>query len=136
MYKFHPDGTLPQNGEVFVFGSNMAGIHGAGAARIAEQQFGAIRHIGVGYMASAIFDNCHSFAIPTKDRGIRTLPLTVIKQNIEDFCIWAKKNPNYEFFITRIGCGLAGYSNEDIAPLFKGAPANCSFPEQWKPWLS
>lgn len=126
--KFHKDGTLPENGEIFVFGSNEAGIHGAGAALVAKQRFGARQGNGVGR-------NGQSFAIPTKDKRINTLPLITVSFNIGNFINYALENPYTEFFVTRVGCGLAGFSDADIAPIFKDAPNNCSFAEEWKPYL-
>lgn len=113
---------------VFVFGSNEAGIHGAGAARIAERQHGAVYGIGYGHYGN-------SFAIPTKDRKIRTLPLTAIETYVDYFIQYAKLHSELEFKITCIGCGLAGYEHGDIAPMFLKAPSNCSFDEAWMPWL-
>ena len=126
--KFHIDGTLPTHGEIFVFGSNLAGAHGEGAARVAQEKFGASRGAGCGWHGN-------SFAIPTKDRGIQTLPLNEIRQYIDYFLGWAEGEPNRQFFVTRIGCGLAGYTDQDIAPMFKGAPDNCSFANEWRPHL-
>jgi hypothetical protein len=80
-----------------------------------------------------------SYAIPTKGRGIQSMALTVIRLYVNQFIQYAWQN-NYgycyrTFFVTSIGCGLAGYKPEDIAPMFKGAPLNCSFPDVWKPYL-
>jgi len=122
--KFHKDGTLPQNGEVFVFGSNLAGIHGAGAAKVAKQKFGAIQGVGTGL-------NGQSFAIPTKSVKIETLPLAIIYLYVCDFIDATHANPHLSWFVTRVGCGLAGYKNSDIAGMFKEA-TNCSFAEEWR----
>lgn len=111
--------------EVFVFGSNLAGIHGAGAARDACQKFGAIRGKGVGHYGE-------SYAIPTKDFRIETLPLWSIKQFVDDFLAYARRNPQLTFLLTPIGCGLAGYSPSDIAPMFKDAPPNVILPQEFK----
>lgn len=127
--RFHKDGTIPTNDEVFVFGSNLAGIHGAGAAKIATVRFGAVYGIGKGWQGN-------SYAIPTKDVALRKLPLHTIQADIENF-VRLTNDPfilNYGYFVTRIGCGLANYKNEQIAPLFKGA-RKCSFAEEWKPYL-
>jgi len=133
---YHRDGTLPQCGEIFVFGSNLAGRHGAGSAKVAAERFGAIYGIGRGRMGQ-------SYAIPTKDgrngqnlaSPQAVLPLSVIHDEVARFIEYAKANPHETFFIVRIGCQLAGYSDKDIAPMFKEAPENCSFPEEWRPWL-
>jgi hypothetical protein len=131
--KFHKDGTLPQNGEIWVFGSNLAGIHGAGAAKIAASKYGAQFGQGSGYMNT---DGRGSYAIPTKDYNIRTLPLSEIELYCERFKIFAN-DPfvlNRGYFVTRVGCGLAGYKDEHIAPMFKGT-FNCSFAEEWKEYI-
>lgn len=111
--------------KVFVFGSNLAGIHGAGAARTAHKHHGAIWHQGFGHHGN-------SFAIPTKDNTIHTLPLDRVKGYVEMFIAYAKANPELKFQVTRIGCGLAGYRDEQIAPLFFNAPVNCEFDLAWE----
>jgi hypothetical protein len=98
--------------EVFVFGANIAGIHGAGAALLAVRQFGAIQGQGVGLQG-------RSYAIPTKDHEIKTLPLNTIQGYVNEFCSFARRTPDLKFFMTKIGAGLAGYTVEDIAPLFR-----------------
>lgn len=132
MYKFHKDGTLPKNGEVFVFGSNLAGIHGAGAAKIAKENFGAIWNVGIGLHGRY----GRSYAIPTKNENFKVLDLFMIEAMIKDFIIVTKVNlhDNTQWFVTRVGCGLAGYKDEQIAPMFKGA-RNCSFAEEWRQYL-
>lgn len=110
---------------VFVFGSNLAGIHGAGAALYARNNHGAIYGQGIGLQGN-------SYGIPTKDRNIKTLPLNVIEKHVNDFITFAKANYEMTFQITKIGCGLAGYKSSDIAPMFKDAPTNCYLPEEWK----
>lgn len=88
--------------QVFVFGSNEAGIHGAGAAKLALEKFGAVRGQGLGHFGQ-------SFTIPTKDMKIITLPLSEIKKYVDIFLMYAELQPEYEFLLTRIGCGLVGY---------------------------
>jgi hypothetical protein len=114
--------------EIFVFGSNEAGRHGKGAALFARQNHGAVYGQGVGRTGNA-------YAIPTKDLNIRTLPLLRIEQYVLDFIEYAYDHPELTFNVTRIGCGLAGYRDEDIAPLFKGAPDNCNLPDEWKEYV-
>lgn len=126
--KFHKDGTVPKGDEIFVFGSNLAGIHGAGAALEAKLNYGAKLGIGRGIIGK-------SYAIPTKDFKIQTLPLPDIKGYVSDFIAFAKVADNREFWLTSVGCGLAGYSPKEIAPLFKDAPDNCNFPDTWKKYL-
>lgn len=125
--KFHKDGTLPRDNEVFVFGSNLAGVHGAGAAKQATK-YGARYGQGVGAAG-------RSFAIPTKDNELNTLKLDHIKLYIDRFVKITHEYPLVNFFITRVGCDLAGYKDSDIAPLFKECNTNCSFTEQWKVYL-
>jgi len=110
---------------VFVFGSNLAGRHGKGAALYAKIHKGAIYGQGIGRQGD-------SYAIPTKDEKLHTLPVDRIKQHVDDFISYAKLNPEIDFEVTRIGCGLAGYSDRDIAHLFKDAPENCFLPEGWR----
>lgn len=113
---------------VFVFGSNMAGRHGKGAAAIARMQYGAIYGVGEGIQGS-------SYAIPTKDEWMRVLLLSRVKGNVDRFINYAAKNPKVVFKVTAIGTGLAGYSHDDIGPLFYFAPLNCILPARWKPYL-
>jgi hypothetical protein len=113
---------------IFVFGSNLAGRHGKGAALYARQHHGAIYGQGAGPQGN-------SYAIPTKDERIRTLPLETIKTYVEDFLFYAENSPDLKFEVTRIGCGLAGYKDWQIAPMFRKAPQNCYLPEEWKEYL-
>ena len=125
--KFTPDKiTKLKKNQVFVFGSNEAGFHGAGAAKLAEEKFGAIMGVGYGLQGQ-------SFAIPTKDTFIRTLPLDKIEFYIYSFLTEAMEYPDTEFLVTKIGCGLAGYSEDEIANLFKGKfiPENVTLPESF-----
>jgi hypothetical protein len=101
--------------EIFVFGSNEAGIHGAGAALQAMQDFGAKFSVGFGPQGQ-------TFAIPTKDWTIKTLPVKFIKPYVDSFLSYTQTRPDLTFLVTEIGCGLAGYTPEDIAPLFKMIP--------------
>ena len=113
---------------IFVFGSNEAGRHGAGAAHDALMHYGAIYGRGVGLQGK-------SYGIPTKDRKIKTLPLYSINEHVEEFLHFARMHPNMQFKVTRIGCGLAGYKDADIAPMFSDAPSTCFFDEAWKLYL-
>ena len=99
--------------EIFVFGSNESGIHGAGAAK-AALVFGAQIGVGFGHKGQ-------TFAIPTKDWRIIKLPIKYIKPYVERFIEYATVMKPYLFLVTKIGCGLAGYEVKDIAPLFKSA---------------
>jgi len=113
--------------KIFVFGSNEAGRHGAGAAKRAREAYGAKHGRGWGLQGK-------SFAIPTKDGKLKTLPLNKIVLYVNSFKEFAKINPD-TFYVTRIGCGLAGYKDREIAPLFKDSPLNCIFPEVWRGYL-
>lgn len=95
--------------EVFVFGSNLGGFHAGGAARAAAKLFGAVWGQGVGLQGQ-------SYAIPTMQGGVET-----IKPYVDEFIAFAKAHPELFFYVTRIGCGIAGFRDEDIAPLFKDA---------------
>lgn len=111
---------------VFVFGSNKQGIHGAGAALHAKLKYGAKIGIGVGRTGNA-------YAIPTKNkptRDKRQLSLEEIFGYVKDFLEYAKENPDDIFQVTAVGCGLAGYIPEEIAPLFVGSPSNVQFLEE------
>jgi hypothetical protein len=110
---------------VFVFGSNLAGRHGKGAALHARQNYGAVYGKGSGPQGN-------SYAIPTKDEKLNSLPLEAIERYVAAFIRYAKANQNVEFQVTRIGCGLAGYADAQIAPMFKDAPANCKLPLNWR----
>jgi hypothetical protein len=121
--KFTPDNiTELQEYEIFVFGSNESGIHGAGAAKLAFEKFGAVWGVGVGRRGK-------TYAIPTKDYTIKTLDLIEIEDYVKEFLIFANNNSNLTFLVTEIGCGLAGYTPKDIGPLFKGAPSNVILPQ-------
>lgn len=109
---------------IFVFGSNRAGIHGKGAALFASKYYGAERGVGEGLTGL-------SYALPTKDHRIQTLPLEDIRPHVEKFIQTARQHPDIDFIVTRVGCGLAGYEDEDICPLFESAPDNCLFPGPW-----
>lgn len=95
--------------EIFVFGSNLAGRHGGGAARAANMKFGAEWGVGVGLTGQ-------SYAIPTMQGGVET-----IKPYVDEFIRFAQANPELKFLVTRIGCGIAGFKDEEIAPLFDKA---------------
>ena len=128
-YKFHADHTEPTNqAAVFVFGSNLAARHGGGAAKLAADKYGASAKVSEGISGK-------SYAIPTKDAKITTLPLETIKAAVVTFIAHAQANPEVDFFMTRIGCVLAGYSNAEIAPMFIGAPSNIDFPQEWKEFI-
>lgn len=107
--------------EIFVFGSNLAGMHIGGAARVAKQLFGAIMGQGIGLQGQ-------SYAIPTMQGGIET-----IRPYVNEFVSFAIKHTDYKFLVTRIGCGIAGFDAKEIAPLFSDAIqiSNISLPEDF-----
>lgn len=116
--------------EIFVFGSNLRGRHGKGAALQALNMYGAKEGVGIG-------PSGNSYAIPTKDSNLRVLSLKDIASYVNEFINYAKINYNYHFLVTKIGCGLAGYKESDIAPLFKNCKGvfNIHLPETFIRYL-
>ena len=114
--------------EIFVFGSNLAGVHGAGAAKTAYKKYGARWGMGVGHYGC-------SYAIPTKDQNIKTMALEDIRTFVEGFIIYAASHPEWDFKVTRVGCGLAGLDDAVMASMFKHATGNCSFDLAWQSYL-
>lgn len=106
---------------IFVFGSNLRGIHGAGSAKHARQYHGAILGQGEGLQGE-------SYAIPTKDAQLRRRPLHDIADAVSCFLEVARAHPHWRFEIVAIGTGLAGYQPDQIATMFAGAPSNCHLP--------
>lgn len=117
--------TLEEN-EIFVFGSNLQGIHAGGAARTARINFGAVMGNGVGIQGK-------SYAIPTMQGGVET-----IKPYVDEFLTYASQHPELHFWVTPIGCGIAGFDPDDIAPLFEAAKdiENIALPESFWDVLS
>ena len=113
--------TELQPNEIFVFGSNLRGMHGGGAAYIAHRKFGAIMGQGVGLQGQ-------SYAIPTMQGGVET-----IKPYVDEFIEFAKEHQDLTFLVTRIGCGIAGFTDDEISPLFKAAHEveNIVLPPNW-----
>ena len=110
---------------VFVFGSNRSGIHGAGAAYQAHRFKRAEWGVGEGPTGSC-------YALPTKGYNITEISLDDVAYNIQTFVIYAQNNPHDNFQVTQVGCGLGGFTKEQIAPLFIFAPENCYFDKAWK----
>lgn len=108
--------------EIFVFGSNLAGRHGLGAARYARLKHGAVYGQGTGLQGN-------SYGLPTKDHKLKVLPLVKIRYYVKQLITFAEASPEMHFNITRVGCGLAGYDWErDVCPLFpQQLPNNCVF---------
>ena len=120
--KFTPNHITHLNdNEIFVFGSNLAGLHHGGAAKVAVQKFGAIMGQGEGLQGN-------SYAIPTIQGGADT-----IKPYVDSFIDFAKNHRNLHFYVTKIGCGIAGFKEEEIAPLFTQALLvdNISLPQSF-----
>lgn len=113
--------TRLEPNEIFVFGSNLKGMHGGGAAYIAYLKFGAIWGQGVGLQGQ-------SYAIPTMQGGVET-----IRPYVDEFIEFAKEHPELTFLVTRIGCGIAGFTDREISPLFILAHKveNIVLPDGW-----
>lgn len=110
---------------IFVFGSNLAGQHWAGAAAFAVEKHGALFGFAEGPQGNA-------YAIPTCDPNILPLSLSEVASYVRHFVDYAIQNPYLDFQITRIGCGIAGFTDSQIAPLFRDAPViNCVMPPEW-----
>ncbi len=121
-YKFTPSMILElKENEIFVFGSNLEGRHGGGAARIAYDKFGAVWGQGVGLQGQ-------TYAIPTMHGGVPS-----IRPYVDEFIEFAAQHPEYIFLVTRIGCGIAGFKDSEMAPLFAKALgyANIVLPESF-----
>jgi hypothetical protein len=126
--KTHGEKDIAPLDHVFVFGSNLAGRHGAGAAKHAALHFGARFGDGVGWHGN-------SYAIPTKDHHLITLDKRIIHAHVRNFLQAAKLSPDCLFWLTRVGCGLAGYNDREIAPMFRGVTENVNVPKLWELYL-
>ena len=113
---------------IFVFGSNLSGDHAGGAARFAYLHHGAEMGVGEGLTGN-------SYALPTVGEDFRVMSLDDVRDHVALFIKNARFWSDREFQVTRIGCGIAGFKDSDIAPMFADAPANCLFDEAWKPFL-
>ncbi|MCB1466674.1 MAG: hypothetical protein KDK08_05925 [Rhizobiaceae bacterium] len=109
---------------IWVFGSNLAGRHGKGAALVAIQRHGAIYGQGEGLQGN-------SYGIPTKDENLKPRLLDDIFWSVELFKSVAAEMPERTFWVTRVGCGLAGFADWQMAPMFWGCPKNCILPDEW-----
>ena len=130
MYRYHTETAitqLPEN-QVFVFGSNLAGLHRGGAARTAKDFFGALQGVGRGWSGQ-------SFAIPTLNEHFQPMPLSQIQHYIDDFKIYTQNHPKFTYFVTSVGCGGAGYRPNDIAPFFRGISDNVILPISFKTFI-
>lgn len=125
----HYPPSMNDGKHIFVFGSNLNGWHGAGAALDAANYWGAVYAQGTGRQGM-------SYAIPTKDMKMRSMPLMEIELYVGPFFRYATYKSQLTFLVTRIGCGLAGYKDSQIAPMFKDAPSNCILPAEWKDYVT
>lgn len=114
---------------IFVFGSNLAGVHGAGAAKEALEKWGAQWGIGEGRTGQ-------SYALPTKDVYITSRFIHEIFYSVGRFKDYASTHLELTFLVTAVGCGLAGFTPHQIAPMFHNAPANCVLPDEFKKVLA
>lgn len=119
--------TKLEPNEIFVFGSNLAGVHGRGAAKDALR-FGAVHGFGEGGVNQ-------TYAIPTKGRKLEVLSLYRIGCAVDRFKRAAAASPHYTYLVTPIGCGLAGYKPKEIAPMFRHSPPNVVLPACFLPYL-
>lgn len=115
---------LKEEDFIFVFGSNLLGIHGAGAALYAKNYRGAHYSVPEGFLGT-------SYALPTKKTPSLKMDLNDLKHHVNNFIQFAYDNPNLKFQVTRVGCGLSGFNDKDVIPLFKEAPSNCYLPGTW-----
>lgn len=114
---------------IFVFGSNLQGRHGKGAALTAKLHHGAVQGIGEGLMGQ-------SYALPTQHTPYRLMHWKEIEQHVRKFKLFAfSMHYAFEFQVTQVGCGLAGHKPDSIAPMFRDAPMNCLFDEAWREYL-
>jgi hypothetical protein len=111
--------------KIFVFGSNLAGRHGAGSAREAYLNWKAEYGVGSGRTGNA-------YAIPTKDKFLNVLKIDEIKNHVENFIVYANSKPDLEFVVVKVGCGLAGFKENEMKKLFKNCPENCVLPIGWR----
>lgn len=105
-------------GEIFVFGSNAAGMHGAGAALTAYERFGAEWGVGTGLTG-------RTYALPTMGGAAE------LRDEAARFVEFARRHPELTFYLTKVGCGIAGFTEADVAPLFATTPANVIKPAGW-----
>jgi hypothetical protein len=111
--------------EIFVFGSNQRGAHAGGAARLAKEKFGAQEGVGEGLTGQ-------SYAFPTLTASFEKVSQASLEASRDRFFAAARQNPDKTFVLTKVGCGIAGFTEDEIRPLFKNAPANVTLPEDWR----
>jgi hypothetical protein len=128
MNQYHKDGENALPFHVFVFGSNLTGDHRGGAALHAVAHYRAELGAGSGHTGSA-------YALPTMIAIGQPMSLLEIGESVQKFLQCARKHPERRYYVTRVGCGIAANRDCDVAPLFRGAPDNCNFPENWRQYL-
>jgi hypothetical protein len=112
-------------GEIFVFGSNQAGRHAGGAARLAREKFGAQEGVGEGLTGQ-------SYAFPTLTAAFEKVTPAELEAARDRFFDLARRHPEKTFLLTKVGCGIAGFAEDRIRPLFENAPANVVLPQDWR----
>lgn len=130
-FKYHVNYDIPSSlsEAIFVFGSNLAGLHSRSSPLIARTLFGAEQGTPMGYMG-------RSYAIPVRDRFINLLSIREIQKYVAQFAEFTHNRPDLYFWVTAVGCGHRKYKHHEIARLFIDCnPKNCTFPVQWKPYL-
>lgn len=125
---WHSSDNHVKDDTIFVFGSNLAGRHGTGAAKYALS-LGARYGTGIGLSGK-------TYAIPTKDENLNVISIEEISSFVEHFKSFARSRSTEYFYVSRIGCGLAGYADSQIAPLFDDSPDNCILPLDWMMYVS
>ena len=117
--------THLQTNEIFVFGSNQRGAHAGGAARLAKEEFGAQEGVGEGLTGQ-------SYAFPTLTASFEKVSRTSLEASRDRLFATARPHPDKTFLLTKVGCGIAGFTEDEIRPLFKNAPSNIMPPEDWR----
>lgn len=115
--------------QIFVFGSNLAGMHGGGSAAHAHKEHGAEWGNGVNLQGN-------SYAIPTLGTKLEPLPLETIREYVYAFLAFAFSHPDWKFNVVAIGCGIAGFKPSEIGPMFNGASENCNLPSEFFPFVA
>jgi hypothetical protein len=110
--------------EIFVFGSNLGGRHAGGAARLAAERFGAEEGVGEGLTGQ-------SYAFPTLTANFAMVSMEALERSRDRLYETARAHPKKTFLLTKVGCGIAGFAEEEIRPLFRNPPANVVLPEDW-----
>jgi len=117
--------TQLKENQIFIFGSNLNGAHGAGAARQAHDDFGAEYGVGEGVTGQ-------SYAFPTLNKNMQKVPTEALEASRDKLFAFAQANPQLEFLLTKVGCGLAGFPEEEMESLFDVVPENIIKPKEWR----